>query len=152
MRTELVGIDKLMDVYELLRPFYDEGHWFEYGTFSPENSIAYIAKFLQYADCVALYDDEDVLSGILVVEICEEFHTQPMGYFSNFYTRPEVRGMGGARLLIDAGVKLCYDKNCLNMYAANTGILNEKANKIFVNLMKKFGFVEVSTMLMRECV
>lgn len=139
-------------VYDLLYPFFEESHYGDKGEFSKKNSIAYIYTFL-YVDYATTYGlfVEGELSGLITIDINHEFHTRPMGYVTNFYTAPRVRGIGGARLLVEKAVNLCNSNKCLNIYAANTGIRNNKANNIFDNLFSKYGFVKMSNLLIKEC-
>lgn len=148
MEVNLLSADHTQDVYDLLRPFFDEGHWNENGEYSPENTVKYIMEFLYHAETLGGYIDGK-LHGIIVAEICYEFDVRPYGYITNFYTSPESRGSGLSRLLVEECLKLCDNANCRNVYAANTGILTNKANNLFDNMLKKHGFVPMSNLLIR---
>lgn len=137
----------LMPIYDLLRPFYDEGHWSTLGTFSPENTVAYIAAFMAHAD--VFIADDGVIKGIIVLEAAHEFHTQPVAYISNFYVSPLARGTRAARMLFEAAMKQADDYGCIATFAANSGINALRANNLFDNICMKFGFRKFSNLNVR---
>ena len=143
-------IDDLQDVYDLLRPFFDEGHWSRYGEFSPENTVSYIASFLETDYCNPLGYYDGALKGLIVVDINYEFHNSPMGYVTNFYLAKDARATGISRMLVEKALELCNNSNCINVYAANTGIWSGRANALFDNLFNKYGFEKFSNLLIRE--
>lgn len=143
---EELTIDHTMEVYDLLRPFYDEGHWKEYGQFSSDNTVKYIMSFLSYRGKTFAGRDDKGLTGLLSVQIDYEFHVQPVAYITNFYTSPRARGTVLARGLFGAAVNYCEEEKTVAQYVGNCGIFTAEADKVFGNLVKKFGFCELSTM------
>lgn len=133
------------DVYDLIRPFYDEGHWSDNGEFSPENTSRYILEMLYGSHVLGAFrPDEDALVAIASCEICYEFHVRPEAYVTNFYSQKSVRGTGVGRKMVEAIIAFCKENNCGNIYAANTGEFSVRANALHDNLFAKYGFVVVS--------
>lgn len=142
------SVDDIMDVYDLLRPFFDEGHWRQHGSINTDNVIKYIYAFLDQGDVFISRDDKG-LNGIIVSEICYEFLDRPACYVTNFYTAPRIRGKGIARELFDIVIKNAQDHKAYGIYSMNCGIFTSEANALFGNLCKKFAFNQVSTVYFR---
>lgn len=138
-----------MDVYNLIRPFYDEGHWSDGGEFSPENTMLYVTDALNQGAVFGAHI-EDALVGVVTCQICYEFDTRPRCYVTDLYVLPAGRGTEAARLLVEAVVREAQAHNCVAAYSANTGNFTRRANALHDNLFKKYGFKPVSQNLMLE--
>lgn len=138
--------DEWMDVYLLVRDFYEEGHWAVEGEFSPENTMRYISEAVEGGHGFGVWVDGK-LAGVLTLEICYEFDTRPRAYVTDLFVNEIYRGMGLGRDLVEIAIKEARSKNAISIYAANTGTFTRRANALHDNLFKKYGFAAVSTNL-----
>jgi len=138
--------DDYMDIYCVIRDFYDEGHWSDEGEFSPENTMNYICNGLSQADAFGAYVDGELV-GVLTLEVCYEFDTRPRAYVTDLFVLRGARGLGIGRLLVKACIAEAVSQDVLGIYAANTGTFSRRANALHDNLFKKYGFEEVSANL-----
>jgi len=155
MEVRMLREEDWGDVYDLIRPFYDEGHWSKVGEFSPENITAYIIKVLTFSNVFGVYDhgedskEDSPLVGAASCGIVYKFNVRPEGHITDFYTSEDFRGRGAGRVLVEAIIEFCKKQNCGNIFAANTSRFTKEANVLHDNLFRKYGFEVVSNNLSR---
>lgn len=145
-----ITMDDLSQVVDICYAFFYEGHYMGVGKGSPEHAINYAISWID-RECSNFlgYFKDGVLQGFLVLDITYTLWDRPVGSFSHFIIKPDARGVGIAHKLIEHALELCDNANCIQVYAASTGILTERQNRLFVRLMKRYGFEPYSTMLRR---
>lgn len=113
------------------------------GDVDVENARDYLRDFIIYDDRkIVVADDEGEVIGALILALSHEFWTQPLCYVIKFWVLPEGRRTNTARLLLDYIFEYAEENNCLAVYATATAELEDREQKLFVNLLKRNGFKE----------
>lgn len=99
---------------------------------------------------IALNDAGDVL-GYCHVYCQRDYTIERVGELYQFYVKPEARGTGVSRALVEAACKQFDAWECARSYAEGAaGLPDEKQLKTFANLWSKFGYQQVGVTMMRE--
>lgn len=93
------------------------------------------------------YQDE-VFAGFAIVGLDYEFQDKPFGYVSKFYVMPDARGTTAGRELVEEMVDWFDMNQCVCSFATSTANIGQ--DKLYINLMAKFGFQLSGTVLMRK--
>lgn len=86
-------------------------------------------------------DGEHGIAGGLIAYLDGAFTVQPACLVSMFYVRPEYRGTGLARALVEGVCTWADDLGCSHTFASANAMLGERETQMFVNLTRKFGFI-----------
>jgi len=145
-KVRVLTDDDWDSVFELLRPWYDEGHWSEASEFSPENGVAFVSDMLEYSDCIGCFDGSELV-GLVCCDVSYNARVRPDCFITRLYSSPHVRGSGVSRLLVEAALLHARSRNCVSVYAANLTNFSDRDNTLHDNLFKKYGFGVVSNNL-----
>lgn len=80
------------------------------------------------------------LAGGLIAYLDQAFTEQPVCLVSMFYVRPEYRGTGLARALMEGVCRWADDCDCSHTFASGQAMIGETETQMFVNLARKFDF------------
>tara|TARA_R100001443_G_C3357336_1_gene178244 strand:- start:1183 stop:1644 length:462 start_codon:yes stop_codon:yes gene_type:complete len=93
--------------------------------------------------------ESEVVGGVLMAESLE-FHDMPLLYVTKFWVLPSGRRTRAARSLLEAVVDYAREKNCTHIFATATAGLDEREQRLFVNLLTKSGFRDTGPVMMKE--
>lgn len=129
---------RIFDVCKGAEELGKETHWPV--NYNQEESLSYLWDIYNQPDMEALaYYVGGVFSGWAIVAKTKEFHTEPFGYIVKFYVMPTARGTMVARDMMKF-ITEWFDKNdCVVSFATPTANIGQ--NRVYVNLLKKFGYV-----------
>ena len=118
-------------------------------TYSEYNSTMYFISLLNDTSTdVILIRDGNEVAGIALVGYEADFHKERFGYVIKFYIRKRFRGTTAGRLLADS-MGTWFDINdCIKSFATSTAGIQE--DKLFINLLGKYGFLPEGTVLTRN--
>jgi GNAT superfamily N-acetyltransferase len=85
-------------------------------------------------------DAETGFAGGILAMLDHAFTAQPVCLVSMFYVRPEYRGTGLARALVQGCVAWADAAHCSHTFASANAMLSDAETQMFVNLCRKFGF------------
>lgn len=113
------------------------------GEIDIERAREYLRNFIIYDDRqIVVADDDGEVIGALILATSHEFWTRPLCYVIKFWVLPQGRRTNTARLLLDYIFEYAEDHNCAAVYATATAELEDREQKLFVNLLKRNGFKE----------
>lgn len=117
-------------------------------SFDRETARNWLWTYMQSAEADILVADMDgdLVGGVMVVESNEIF-TQPMCYMAKFWVLPAGRRSRAARDLMKATVDWAEERNCSHIYCTATADLDDREQRLFINLMKRTGFQEKGPVL-----
>jgi len=106
-----------------------------------ESAREYLREFIIYDDReIVVADDNGEVIGAIILAVSKEFWTQPLCYVIKFWVLPEGRRTNAARLLLDYIFEYAQDHDCLAVYSTATAELEDREQRLFVNLLKRNGF------------
>lgn len=142
-------VDQLLQAAE---EFFYEGE-FRSLTFDRECYRNHLLNYLSdiSSDVISAWD-EDTLCGYVIIFCTREYTKENVGDQYQFYVRPDYRGTGVSRLLVDAAEKRFDDWNCAISHTAADPRLDKhpKNNSLFCNLWAKFGYKTTGVLLTKE--
>lgn len=97
---------------------------------------AYVRKVIAYATFVSMRDDDNNLQGLSITYMNRP--ERDFAYITYIGLRPEVRGGGRGKELLQATMNLAKERGF-----ANTRLEVNKSNTIALNLYKKSGFISI---------
>jgi GNAT superfamily N-acetyltransferase len=98
------------------------------------------AVFVQY--------QEDKMAGLLICSRSKEFQNEYFGYVSKMYVLPEFRGTRTGRALLEDACEWFDLMDCALSFATATAAIGQ--DKLYINLLSKFGYVPHGTVLIRQ--
>lgn len=135
--------DDIDAVESLCCEFAEETMYGKIMTYSRENVIECIKSWS--GTLVAEIDGKLVGFGSLV--IATGFFNEREADIDKFYVQPKYRGTGIARMLAENLVKLAIANDARVIYALCGSGIDEKNDKMFENLWKKFGFKKTGCLM-----
>jgi GNAT superfamily N-acetyltransferase len=113
------------------------------------NTIDYLSNIINdyNSDLIVVYSDDNI-AGFSIVSRSNEFHNEYFGYLIKFYILPKYRKTKAARTLIEESVIWFDEQNCVQSFATATARVGQ--DKLFINLLKKFGYTQETTCLVRN--
>lgn len=138
---------KAADVLTGVQTFIEET---KYGvSYSPSESLSYLWRLYNDPDTAIFVEyREDTFSGFAIVSRDREFQNEYFGFLSKFYVMPNARGTETARNLIRQCTTWFDASECIFSFASATGNVGE--DKLFINLLLKFGYKILGTTLTRK--
>lgn len=105
--------------------------------------------YISSEDCgVVLVEHEGALAGFALLALDRDFHNEIFGYIIKFYIREPFRKLGYDRLLAEKCGAWFEQMNVHSVFATATANIGE--DKLFTNLLKKYGFEELGPTLYRR--
>lgn len=118
-------------------------------TYSEQDSIDSIyalvndqnsAVFVQY--------EQDEMAGFMICSRAKEFHNEYFGYISKMYVLPKFRGTRIGRALLEDACEWFDLTECVLSFGTATAAIGQ--DKLYINLLGKFGYVPHGTVLIRQ--
>lgn len=97
---------------------------------------------------IFLHYENDKLAGVIIVHCAAEFSHEFFGYISKMYVLPEFRGTRTGRALLAEACEWFDQKKCILSFATATAGVGQ--DKLYCNLLGKFGFVPQGMVLIRK--
>tara|TARA_R100001594_G_C4021849_1_gene259349 strand:+ start:561 stop:1031 length:471 start_codon:yes stop_codon:yes gene_type:complete len=121
--------------------------------FDRENARNWIWSYMQSAvtDVLVADVDGELVGGVMLAESHEMF-TRPMCYMAKFWVLPAGRRTRAARELMRSTVAWANSRDCSHIYVTATADLDEREQRLFINLMKRTGFQEKGPVLSKQLV
>ena len=118
--------------------------------FNFDNSRKHIWEYIvtQETDVLFIEHDEQVVAIALVAESLE-FHERPLCYVGKFWVSQRGRSLGLGRHLVNAVLDWAESRKCSHTFITATAGLADREQRLFVNLMKRTGFVESGVVLFK---
>lgn len=101
------------------------------------NNVCFVAK------------DGDRIAGVFSMWFTQTFYKQIESDVEMFFVHPDYRGTEVARMLVDELVRQSDKVDSAVIYTACASGINDRNNKLYTNLFKKFGFKELGTEVVR---
>lgn len=118
-------------------------------TYSHSASTAYIWRLINDPlTAVFLHYEEDKLAGAIIVHRDNEFQQEYFGYVHKMYVLPEYRGTRTGRALLTEACQWFDDNKCILSFATATAAIGQ--DKLYINLLSKFGFIPNGMVLIRK--
>lgn len=118
-------------------------------TYSASGSTEYIWRIINDPlSAIFLHYQDDKIAGAIIVHADKEFQNEEFGYISKMYVLPEYRGTRTGRALLDEACRWFDQKNCILSFATATAAVGQ--DKLYTNLLGKFGFVSQGMVLIRK--
>ena len=140
--------DDVDSIQNMLYPAYFEESTYSGLTYDPEMSKKTIASWIPETCIIAKVDGEIV--GIVAAYFVRTYYKQKEGDVVIFYTRPDYRGTGVARGLVNALKEIGDKVGAAVIYTSSGSGMGGNNNKLYANLFKKVGFEELGTELIRK--
>ena len=139
-------LDQLCD---MARRFVEESN-LPY-TFSPELTRELLWDTICGEDNILLVDShDDILAGAIMGYMERDFCVEYSAYITKMYVEKEFRGIIATKQLISAFEKRVGDA-CVIFASATAGI-DERTEKLFVNLFKKSGYIVLGRIMVKNTV
>ena len=107
----------------------------------------YFSQFIEHMEADIIIYDEGGISGGAMVAFAQEAQKQPFCYIAKFFVDPDSRNLGIGRDLTEAVLAWASLHGCSHVFSTATAGLDERNQRLFVNLMKKYGFEDVGPVL-----
>jgi len=118
--------------------------------FDAEKSRHHLAFYLLMPNLKILVADENGIVGGAMMAVSHEFQKRPFGYVSKFFVAPEARNWGIGRSLIEATIAWLKEQGVSHIFSTATAGLDEMNQRLFVNLLKKYGFRDCGPVMCME--
>jgi len=136
--------DDDIDAVELLcREFAEQSMYGQVMTYSKENALECIKNW----SSILVAEIDGKLVGFGAIVIATEFFNEREADIDKFYVQPKYRGTGIARMLAESLIKLAIANDARVIYALCGSGINEKNDKMFENLWKKFGLKKTGCLM-----
>lgn len=133
-------------ILEMARTFVAES---AYGyTFSEDGALGVISGHLADPFSAFVLAEDDGLAGAWMATVAHEWTVEPVCYVIKFYVMPRYRGTRCSRMLAQSLVDWADAAGCRDTFATATA--NVGANPMFVNLLRKYGFVPCGDTMVRR--
>lgn len=134
-------------IENLLYPYFEESTYSGL-TYDPLATKHTIAQWIPEVCILAKVDGEIV--GITAFYFLNTFYKEPECDVVMFYIKPEYRGTGISRGLVNALTTIADQNQAGIIYTSSGSGMGGKNNDLYANLFKKFGFQELGTELIRK--
>lgn len=135
--------DDIDAVESLCREFAEQSMYGKVMTYSRENALECIKNW----SSILVAEIDGKLVGFGAIVIATEFFNEREADIDKFYVQPKYRGTGIARMLAESLVKLAIANDARVIYALCGSGINEKNDKMFENLWKKFGLKKTGCLM-----
>ncbi len=116
--------------------------------FHRDSAAKYLWGYIKSPECdIILGSLDDKFAGGVMLAYSNEFHKEPFCYVGKFWVLPNARRSHLARFLLSATLEWAKEKKCSHVFATATAGLDEKEQRLFINLMKRSGFVDKGPVL-----
>lgn len=106
-----------------------------------EAAREYLRDFMIYDDRqIVVADNGGEIVGGVILALSKEIWAQPLCYVIKFWVLPAGRRTNASRLLVDYIFEVANDHDCLAVYSTATAELDDREQRLFVNLLKRSGF------------
>jgi GNAT superfamily N-acetyltransferase len=138
---------RIIDLLSGLKSFIEESNYPI--TYNEANSLDWLFRIQQDPDSALIVNyREDKFSGFAIVTRETEAHTEFFGYLVKFYVMPSARGTGVSRAIVREMVDWFDTHDCVVSFATATAGIEQ--DKLFVNLLQKFQYVNLGGNLIRN--
>lgn len=138
---------RIADVSTAARRFIEESKYPI--TFDEDNNAKYLWGLFNDPESAIIVNYKDnVFAGAAILTRDTESHKEFFGYIVKFYVMPEARGTGVARELMQEVVQWFDNTDCVVSFAQATANIGQ--DRRFANLLKKVGYVELGSNLIRN--
>jgi GNAT superfamily N-acetyltransferase len=134
-------------IQDLMYPIYFNESAYSDFEYDPVRTRMTITTWLSGLCFVA--KDKNKIAGVFSMYFAQTFYKHLETDVEMFFVHPDYRGTQVARLLVDEMVRQSDMAGSKIIYTACASGINEKNNKLYTNLFKKFGFKELGTEVMR---
>lgn len=135
--------DDIDAVESLCREFAEQSMYGKVMTYSRENALECIKNW----SSILVAEINGKLVGFGAIVIATEFFNEREADIDKFYVQPKYRGTGIARMLAESLIKLAIANDARVIYALCGSGINEKNDKMFENLWKKFGLKKTGCLM-----
>lgn len=139
--------DDLNDILDLLYPSYFDESVYSGLEYDPIATRRTVESWLDEIVILARVDGQ--LAGIVSMYFIQTFYKQAECDVVMFYVRPDYRGTGVARSLVNAIVMMADKNKAAVVYTTSGSGMNGNNNQLYINLFKKFGFKDLGAELIR---
>lgn len=136
-------------IQDLLYPGYFQESTYNKLTYDHESTRGVIKNWLENVCFVGKSGDEIV--AVVSMYYLRSFYKEPEADIEMFYIRPDFRGTGLSRDLVNCIVQNADANGCKVIYTGCASGINRKNDSLYANLFKKFGFSVLGTELARVC-
>ena len=117
-------------------------------TYSPEGATEYLWRLLNDPNTSVFIDYfNDICTGGIIVYRANQFQHEYFGYVLKMYVHPKFRRTGASRRLMQEAVQWFDENDCVVSF--ETAIAGIGEDKLYINLLKKFGYVPEGTAFIR---
>jgi len=102
------------------------------------------------SDIIVAAEEDGKIIGLVMLGASLEYHNSPFCYIMKFWVGKEGRSTGVARQLIHCAVMWATEEKCTHIFVTATAGLESREQQLFINLVKKFNFVEGGPVLMLD--
>tara|TARA_R110000744_G_scaffold99832_3_gene192613 strand:- start:39 stop:530 length:492 start_codon:yes stop_codon:yes gene_type:complete len=111
--------------------------------FNDSNAIDYNWSHIYNSGCdIILAEIDGKVAGLVMLAKSVEYHNKPFCYIMKFWVGLEGRKTRAARKLLESAVAWGRSEDCTHIFVTATAGLDSREQKLFINLVKKAGFVE----------
>lgn len=147
--TEIIRatVENAEEIRGLIYPGFFEESAFCGMTFDPEQTLEQVKSWIDGLCLIAV--DEGKIVGFTAAVGYRSFFVEPELAVEIFYVKPEYRGKGVSRQLVE---QIAVHADAYGIKSVQTSCLSGISganNALFVNLWKKFGFSELGSVMMR---
>ncbi len=119
-------------------------------TYNEANSILSLANCITSpTTALILVLDENIVIGAAILAIEADFCFEKQGYLSKFYISKIFRGTNAARVLLSACNSWLVANQCKYSFASGTALIASEG-KMFDNLLKKYGYEDIGSVLVKK--
>lgn len=141
----------LYAIYEYCAPYYEEGA--SHLGLTPSKDAAtdtfWSALVSDEADILVCMNDYGI-AGVLALVTKRTFFKGREADIEFFYVRPEHRGSGSSRKLVEAVLDYGHERGIDVIYGGVQNGMGKRNNGLYLNLFKKYGFVELGSMICKK--
>lgn len=101
------------------------------------------------ADIILADVDGEMMGGAMITESLE-FHDQPFCYVGKFWLLPASRHTNAARQVMLAMLNWAKEHKCSHIFITATAGLDDKQQRLFINLMKRGGLEESGPVMFKR--
>lgn len=146
IQATLAEVDEIV---ALLYPSYFEESGFNGLTYSPENTKAVIASWVQNG-IVFLIRSQGRAAAMASMEMMRSFYEEIEADITMFYVHADYRATGISRALADTLCRTAEMNGAKVVYSSCLSGMGDKNVNLYTNLWKKFGFRVLGTVMMRS--
>ena len=118
-------------------------------TYNKQNSTEYLWRLINDPDAaVFVHYEGDEMAGLMICSRSNEFQNEYFGYVSKMYVLPKFRGTRTGRALLEDACEWFDLWDCTTSFATATAAIGQ--DKLYINLLRKFGYVPHGTVLIRQ--